>query len=383
MNKGKATRAIHGRRDSEPLGANYPIHTSTTFAVPNSDTYEKDWDTFHFYTRISNPTIRNVEEKLAALEGGEDAALFSSGMAAIASTILTFVSSGDTVAASRHIYGGAYHLLRDIVPQFGIAVHFLDDDELYNLQEYASEARLVHFETPVNPTSRCVSIASVVESARQIGAMTTIDSTFASPINQNPLNFGIDIVLHSATKYLGGHSDIMAGAAVGSTEHLKQIRERRKLFGGNSNPFEAALLDRSLKTLKVRVEAHNRNALALAEFFQTQPKVRKVHYPGLPTSLDHAVASSQMSGFGGMLAIELDNLRAAKTFCDSLKLALNAVSLGGVDTLVSIPVLATHIKLSDEELAAAHVTPGTVRISVGLEDPEDLMADFEQALAKV
>lgn len=383
MSKGKATRAIHGRRDSQPLGANYPIHTSTTFAVPNSDQYEQDWDTFHFYTRISNPTIRNVEEKLAALEGGEDAALFSSGMAAIASTILTFVGSGDSVAASRYIYGGTYHLLRDIVPQFGVAVHFLDDDELYNLQEYAPEARLVHFETPVNPTSRCVSIAGVVESARQIGALTTIDSTFASPINQNPLNYGVDIVLHSATKYLGGHSDIMAGAAIGSREHLKRIRERRKLFGGNSNPFEAAMLDRSLKTLKVRVEAHNRSALALAEFFEAQPKVRRVHYPGLPSSPDHGLASSQMSGFGGMLAVELDDLHAAKTFCDSLELALNAVSLGGVDTLVSIPVLATHIRLSDEELAAARVTPGTVRISIGLEDVEDLMADFEQALAKV
>jgi cystathionine beta-lyase/cystathionine gamma-synthase len=383
MSKGKATRAIHGRRDSEPLGANYPIHTSTTFAVPDSDTYEKDWDTFHFYTRISNPTIRYVEEKLAALEGAEDAALFSSGMAAIASTFLTFVGSGDTVAASRHIYGGAYHLLRDIVPQFGIAVHFLDDDELYNLQEYAPNAKLVHFETPVNPTSRCVSIAEVVASAKQIGAITTIDSTFASPINQNPLAMGVDIVLHSATKYLGGHSDIMAGAAMGSNEHLKRIRERRKLFGGNSNPFEASLLDRSLKTLKVRVEAHNRSALALAEFFQTQPNVRKVHYPGLPSSPDYAVASSQMSGFGGMLAIELEDLRAAKIFCDSLELALNAVSLGGVDTLVSIPVLATHIKMNDEELAAAHVTPGTIRISIGLEDVEDLMADFEQALARV
>lgn len=382
MHKGKATRAIHGRRDPL-LGANYPIYTSSTFAVPNSDTYEKDWDTFDFYTRISNPTIRNVEEKLAALEGGEDAALFASGMAAIASTFLTFVGSGDAIAVSRHDYGGTYHLLRDIVPQFGVDVHFLDDDELYDLQQYAPTAKLVHFETPVNPTSRCVSIPQVVQSARQIGALLTIDSTFASPINQNPLAFGVDIVLHSATKYLGGHSDIMAGAAIGSRAHIKEIRQRRKLLGGNSNPHEAALLDRSLKTLKVRVEAHSRSAQILAEFFETEPKVRRVHYPGLANSPSHEIACGQMSGFGGMLAIELADLPAAKTFCDSLELALNAVSLGGVDTLVSIPVLATHINLSADELAAAHVTPGTVRISAGLEDVEDLMADFKQALAKI
>ncbi|MBZ0300435.1 MAG: aminotransferase class I/II-fold pyridoxal phosphate-dependent enzyme [Anaerolineae bacterium] len=383
MHKGKATRAIHGRRDTEKLGANYPIYTSTTFAVPNSDTYEQDWDTFDFYTRISNPTIRNVEEKLAALEEGEDAALFASGMAAIMTTFLTFVSSGEAIASSRHVYGGTYHLLRDIVPRFGIDVHFLDDDELYDLPQYAPQAKLVHFETPVNPTSRCVSIASVVESARQIGALTTIDSTFASPINQNPLRFGVDVVLHSATKYLGGHSDIMAGAAMGSAAHLRQIRDGRKLLGGNSNPYEAALLDRSLRTLQVRVEGHNRTAQALAEFFETEPRVGAVHYPGLPSSPAHAIASSQMTGYGGMLAIELEDLQAAKTFCDSLDLALNAVSLGGTDTLVSIPVLATHIKLSDEELAAAHVTPGTVRISAGLEDVEDLIADFKQALARV
>lgn len=383
MEKGKATRAIHGQRDREFRGANYPIYTSSTFAVPDSDTYEQDWDTFHFYTRISNPTIRNVEEKLAALEGGEDAALFASGMAAIASTLLSFVGSGDAIAVSRHVYGGTYHLLRDIAPQFGIDVHFLNDEELYDLPQFAPTARLVHFETPVNPTSRCVSIASVVDSARQIGALVTIDSTFASPINQNPLRFGADIVLHSATKYLGGHSDLMAGVAIGSGEQLRHIRERRKLLGGSSNPYEAALLDRSLKSLKVRVEAHNRNAQALAEFFETESKVRQVHYPGLKSSPAHATASSQMTGYGGMLAIELADLPAAKTFCDSLQLALNAVSLGGADTLVSIPVLASHINMSAEELAAAHVTPGTVRISAGLEDVDDLIADFRQALAKV
>jgi cystathionine beta-lyase/cystathionine gamma-synthase len=383
VNKGKATRAIHGSRDREQYGANYPIYTSTTFAVPDSRTYEQDWETFHFYTRISNPTIRHVEEKLAALEEAEDAALFASGMAAIATTLLTFVHSGDAIAVSRHVYGGVYHLLRDIAPQFGIDVHFLDDDELYNLKEYAPTAKLVHFETPVNPTSRCVSIASVVESAQQIGAMITVDSTFASPINQNPLRFGVDLVLHSATKYLGGHSDVMAGAVMGSAAHLKTIRRSRTLMGGNSNPLEAAFLDRSLKTLKIRVEAHNRNAQTLAEFFETESRVKRVHYPGLTTSPSHGVATSQMTGFGGVLAIELADLSAAKTFCDSLTLALNAVSLGGADTLVTIPVLTSHINMSADELAAAHITPGTVRISAGLEDAEDLIADFQQALAKL
>lgn len=383
MKISKATQAIHGRRDKSYRSANYPIYHSTTFAVTSSSDYQREnWDKdTHIYTRYSNPTIRNVEEKLAKLEETEDGVLFASGMAAITTTILAFAQNGDAIAASSRLYGVAQRFLRDVAPQLGIDVHFLDADELYNLKVFAPTVKLVYFETPNNPTSACLSIAEVVRSAREIGAMTVIDNTFATPINQTPANLGVDVIIHSATKYIGGHSDLMAGAALSNARYTEAIHSMMALMGGCSNPAEAALIDRSLKTLKIRVEAHNQTALTLAEFFSTQPKVRQVHYPGLPSSPDHAVAAAQMSGFGGMLAIDLPDLNTAKTFCDRLQLALNATSLGSVETLVSLPILTSHASLSEEERQRAGVTPGTIRISTGLEAVEDLIADFQQALA--
>lgn len=379
-----STRSIHGRRDRSFRSANYPVYASTTFAVNRSDDYERsDGEEFYVYTRYANPTIRNVEEKIARLENAEDGVLFSSGMAAIVSSILTFVKKGDAIAASSRLYGVAYRFLRDVVPQYGIDVHFLAEDELYDVQQYAPTAKLVYFETPINPTSECISIRKIVEAAKRIGALTLIDNTFATPINQQPLTLGVDLALHSATKYLGGHSDLMAGAVVGSKSLIEPIHQMMVLLGGCSNPSEAALLDRSLKTLQVRMDSHNHNAMTLARFFEGEGKVRKVHYPGLESSASHETARSQMSGFGGMLAVEVADLSAAKKFCDSLRLALNATSLGSVETLVSVPVLTSHVRMSEEELSAAHVTPGTVRISVGLEDTDDLIDDFRQALAAI
>lgn len=382
MSRGKATRAIHGRRDTAYRSANYPIYHSTTFAVSRSADYARqDEDDFFIYSRIGNPTIRNVEEKLAALEEGEDAVLFASGMAAITSTLLTFARSGDALAASAQLYGVAYRFLRDVVPQFGIDVHFLDEDELYNLKKYAPTARLVYFETPINPTAHCLSIKGVVEAAREAGAITIMDNTFASPINQSPLSLGVDIAIHSATKYISGHSDVTAGVSIGRKEHMKRVRSMMILMGGCSNPADAALIDRSLKTLTMRVERHNQTATALALFFENEGRVRRVHYPGLTSSPANAIAREQMSGFGGVLAIELESLEAARRFCDALKVALNATSLGSVETLVSIPVLTSHQSMSRDELQTAGVTPGMVRISVGMEDLEDLIADFRGALA--
>lgn len=385
MKIGKATQAIHGRQDKAFRSANYPIYNSTTFAVSQSSDYEGlVWDKdSHIYTRYSNPTIRNVEEKLARLEQAEDGILFASGMAAITTTILTFARSGDVIAASSRLYGVAQRFLRDVVPQLGIDVHFLDTDELYNLKEYAPHAKLVYFETPNNPTCTCLSIAEVVHASQEIGALTIIDNTFATPINQNPIVMGVDIVIHSATKYIGGHSDLMAGAALGNDQNTRRVHEMMTVWGGCSNPTEAALMDRSLKTLKVRVEAHNQTAQTLAEFFSAEPKVRRVYYPGLTTSPDYATASAQMSGYGGMLAIELKSLSEAKTFCDTLLVAVNATSLGSTETLVSLPVLTSHSSLSEEERERAGVTPGTIRISTGLEDVDDLTTDFKQALAAI
>jgi cystathionine beta-lyase/cystathionine gamma-synthase len=383
----KSTQAIHGRKDKTYLGANYPIYQSTTFAVSKSDDYDKyingSDEEFFMYSRYANPTVRNVEEKIAALENAEDAILFSSGMAAITTAILSFVGKDDTIVALRRLYGMAYRFLRDIAPKFGIDVHFLDEDRLYTLNREFPSTKVVYFETPINPTTDCISISKTVKAARKAGAITIMDNSFASPINQNPIDLGVDIVVHSATKYIGGHSDVMAGASAASKELTRTIRETMKAFGGCINPIDAYMLDRSLKTLKVRVEHQNRIAQRLAEFFMRQKKVRQVFYPGLPSSKRYRVAKRQMTGFGGMLCIELENLEAAKKFCDSLEIALNATSLGGVESLVSIPVLTSHIKMTPEELKAAKVTEGMVRISVGIEDVDDLILDFKNALAKI
>ncbi len=384
MTIAKSTRAIHGRKDKLYRGANFPIYASTTFGVEKSDDYDRyiagDDDEFYLYTRYSNPTIRNVEEKLAALENAEDALLFSSGMAAITTTILAFMQEGDIIVAQRQLYGMAYRFLRDFVPRLGMETQFVDEDELYQLHKKFPRVKAVYFETPINPTTDCVSIEKVVKSASKAGALTIVDNTFASPINQNPLTLGVDVVVHSATKYIGGHSDIMAGAAISSKKNIKQIREAMKAFGGCINPIDAHLLDRSLKTLQVRVERQNQTAQRLAEFFLRQRKVTRVFYPGIPSSRNYRIAKKQMTGFGGMICIEMKDLKSAKELCDNLKVALNATSLGGVETLVSIPVLTSHIKMSEDELKSANVTGGMVRISVGLEDPDDLITDFRDAL---
>ena len=386
MTRAKSTRAIHGRKDNLYRGANFPIYTSTTFAVEKSDDYDKfigDEEEFYIYSRYSNPTVRNVAEKIAALENAEDAIVFSSGMAAITSAILAFAKKGDTIVALRRLYGMAYRFLRDILPGFGINVEFVDEADLYRAHMKFSNIRLYYFETPINPTTDCVSIEKTVHSARNAGALTIMDNTFASPINQNPLDFGVDVVVHSATKYIGGHSDIMAGAVASSKELMKAVRENLKAFGGCINPTDAYMLDRSLKTLAVRVEQQNRSAQRIAQFFLRQKRVLDVYYPGLPSSRSYKTAKRQMTGFGGMLCIELDSLASAKKFCDSLELGLNATSLGGVETLVSIPVLTSHIKMSPEELKSANVSEGMVRISIGLENTDDLILDFKNALAKI
>lgn len=386
MRKGKSTEAIHGRRDESFRSGTYPIYQTSNFAVEKSDDYRSfiaDEEEFYIYSRYRNPTVQNVNEKLAKLENGESALLFSSGMAAITSSILSFVQQGDTIAASNQLYGMTYRFLRDTAPKFGIQVKFLGEDELYDVDSICPQAKIVYFETPINPTTKCISISKVVDSAKKTRAIVMVDNTFASPINQNPLDFGVDVVLHSATKYIGGHSDLMAGAVISSKKNIQAIHNSLKAFGGCINAIDAYILDRSLKTLKVRIKHHNENAMRLAKFFQSQNKVRKVLYPGLEGSESYAFASVQMNGFGGMLCIELENLNAAKIFCDNLKVALNATSLGGVETLVSIPVLTSHIKMDKHELDESGVTEGMVRISAGLEDVEDLITDFENALALI
>jgi len=383
MPKGLSTRAIHGKREPHARPVTYPIYQTAAFSVENSDGYAQINDyggDSYFYTRYDNPTLRNVAEKLAELEHAEECLLFASGMTAITTTLLAHLKAKDTVAVSRTLYGGTVAFFRDWAPRYGIRVVWLDNEQLYHVDQHAPNAKLVYFETPVNPRCDCVSIRRVVQAATRIGALVVKDNTFASPINQTPLDLGVDVVVHSATKYIGGHSDVTAGAVMGSRTLLTPIFSARKVFGGIPSPHDAFLLDRSLKTLEIRMAQHNASALALAQFFQQQPSIKQVLYPGLPTSPDYAVAREQMTGFGGMLCIELESLETAKRLCDRLRVALNVAHLGGPETLVSIPVLTSHSMLNAEELAQAKLSPGMVRISVGLENTADLIADFAQAL---
>lgn len=386
MTKGNATQAIHGKIESGARPVTYPVYQTVAFSVESNEAYEHIGDfrgDDYFYTRYDNPTLRNVSEKLAKLEHTEECLLFASGMTAMTTVLMTFLQSGDTIAAARALYGGTMQFLRDYAPRYGINVVLLDEDELYAVDQHAPQAKVVYFETPVNPRSDCISIRRVVEAAKRIGALVIKDNTFASPINQTPLDLGVDIVVHSATKYIGGHADVTAGAVLGSRALIEPVFAARKVFGGIPGPHDAFLLDRSLKTLELRVHQHNRSALALAQFLEQQPKVKQVLYPGLPSSPGYAIACEQMRGFGGMLCIELDNLNQAKQFCENLKIGLNVAHLGTAETLVSIPVLTSHSMLNDEELRQVKLSSGMVRISVGLENTEDLIADFEQALAGI
>ncbi len=383
----QATLGIHGRIEEKFLPATYPIFQTSTFGFHKSEempaAFRGEIPDAHIYTRLTNPTVRNVEERLAPLEHAEAALLFASGMSAITAVLMGYLQQGDLLVSSRPVYGGTHHLIADMLGRWGVRTRFLDEDELYDLETHAPDASVVYIETPANPTCMVLSLPQIVEAARKVGATTVVDNTFASPINQNPLDLGVDIVVHSATKYLGGHSDVIAGAVMTSAELMEPIAENRLIFGGSSSPLEAFLLDRSLKTLHMRVQQHNENAQKVAEFFADAMKIKQVYYPGLPGTADHEKARKQMRGFGGMVALEMESAEAAITFVDSLRLGFNAVSLGGVETLVTIPALSTHSKVAPEDLAIARVTPATVRISVGVEHIDDLIADFKQALMRV
>jgi methionine-gamma-lyase len=383
--KGKSTKAIWGKRRDTQYGSSvYPVFPTTTFAVEKCDDYNRQTDyddEFYMYHRYGNPTITNVEEKLAQLENAESAVMFGSGMAAVTTTLLTFLSQGDTVAAARAAYGGTYRFLRDIAARFGIKTVFLDNEQLADVDRHVPEAKVVIFESPVNPTTFCAPIEEIVQAAKRIGAISIMDNTFATSVNQSPLELGVDLVIYSATKYIGGHTDVMAGATVGPSKLVEQVYLTLRVLGGILNPLDAYLLDRSLKTYLLRVEAQNINGMKLAEFFEAEPNVQRVLYPGLTSHPQHELAKKQMRGFGSMMSIELADLDKGKQFCDQLQVALNATSLGGVETLVCIPVLTSHVGMNDEELASVGVTQGMVRLSIGLEDAEDLMADFQQSLA--
>jgi cystathionine beta-lyase/cystathionine gamma-synthase len=303
-------------------------------------------------------------------------------MAAISSALLAAVRAGEEVIATRQLYGGSYRLMRDILPRLGIRTHHVETDLKGVERLINSRTRALYVETPTNPALRLVNLRKAVELARRCNLVSLIDNTFATPILQKPLLMGFDLVLHSATKYLGGHSDLIAGAAVGSRKWIDQVRHMVIYLGGSMDPDVAFLLIRGLKTLEVRVHRQSETAMSVARFLARHPKVARVHYPGLPTHPDHRLAKGQMSGFGSMLAFDLrGGLPAARRFCDRVRVFLLAASLGGVESLVVLPIYTSHYRMNRQELADAGVESGTVRVSVGLEDSRDLIQDLKQALA--
>ncbi|HTY12035.1 MAG TPA: aminotransferase class I/II-fold pyridoxal phosphate-dependent enzyme [Bacteroidota bacterium] len=390
-----ATKAIHGKKLHPYKGpVSLPIYQTSTYRFDDSNDavrYANGDTSVYVYSRYHNPTVHDVEEKIALMEEGEAAALFASGMAAISTAILTFVHAGEEIVSTPALYGGTYRFFRDTLPDSDIGVKYADPDNLSALDKLITKkTRLVYFETPTNPTLNIVDIGLLVaqvkraEKKYRTGILTMIDNTFASCLNQKPFDLGVDIVMESATKYLGGHSDILAGIAVGPKKTIDKIKITAKYLGGCADPFMAYLLFRSLKTFELRVSRQNENALALAKRLERHPKVLRVIYPGLESHPHHSLAKKQMSGFGGMVTVEVrGGVKAAVKVCDALNVAVNAMSLGGVETLVSIPVYSSHVNMSGKELKQHGVTPGMIRISVGVEGIDDLISDFEQALKKV
>lgn len=390
-----ATRAIHGNECYPYTGpVSQPIYQTSTYRFKNSKDpirYAGGADDVYVYTRYHNPTVNNVEEKISLMEGGEEAALFTSGMAAISTAILSVVHAGDEIVSTPALYGGTYRFFRDILPLNGISVKYIPFDRLDTLESLiSSRTKLVYLETPTNPTlgivdvERAVALVRKTEKKLHHHIMTMIDNTFASIYNQDPFLLGVDVIVESATKYLGGHSDLLAGVVIGSKKFIRNVRHSAKYYGGCADPFMAYLLFRSLKTFELRLVRQNENAHTLAQALEKHPKVKRVLYPGLPSHPQHAIAKKQMSGFGGMVTIEvIKGLKGAVTLCDNLQIAVNAMSLGGVETLVSIPVYSSHVNMSSDELKQHGVTPGMVRISVGVEGINDLIADFRHALQRI
>jgi len=346
----------------------------------------KEWaegkNSAYIYTRYGNPTLSVAEGKIAALEGAEAAVVTASGMAAISSALLGALKQGDQLISTAQLYGGSYRLLRDVFPDMGITVRHVGTS-LEGIESLVTpRSKVLYVETPTNPTLRLVNLEQALVFAKKHNLTAIIDNTFASPVLQKPIAMGFDIVVHSATKYMAGHSDIIAGAAAGSRRWIDRVRHMVIYLGGSMDPGAAFLLIRGLKTMGMRVEKQCANAMVLAKFLEKHPKVARVHYPGLKSHTDHRLARKQMKGFGSMLAFDLKGgLPAARRFCDRVQLFLLAASLGGVESLVVLPIYSSHYNMTEKELAQAGVTPGTVRMSVGLEDASDLIADLKQALA--
>jgi methionine-gamma-lyase len=383
------TISIHSDRDLNPTSSVAPpIYQTANFAARSAEDFDvRSSQPRHpqFYTRYGNPTLQQTERVLASLEGAEAALLTASGMGAVTAAVLSTVSAGAHVVAQTNHYGGTLNLLRDLLPRFGVTVTQVDQRKVADFEKaMRPNTKLVIVESPSNPVMRLTDLSAVAKIARSRGALTLIDNTFATPLNQRPLELGIDLVFHSATKYFGGHSDLIAGVVMGSAELVQKIWETHVIVGAALGPFDAWLLLRGLRTFPIRVRQHNQNALALAKFLEQHSKVKQVHYPGLTSHPQHELARKQMAGFGGMLSIELKGGQAAgERLLSHLKLTVHAASLGAVESLAVLAAANFAHYLTPEQADAIGITAGLVRISVGIEAANELIADFEQALAKV
>ncbi len=384
---GPSTRCVWGDHSGiAPEGVTVvPVFHGVTFAYDDLDEWAavgRGEKPGHVYSRNTNPTIDDFESRMRVLEEAEDATSFATGMAAISNTLFTLLSPGDRVVAIKDTYGGTNKLFIEFLPRFGIDVALCDTTD-FDAIEAAIETgcKVLYLESPTNPTLKVVDIERLAARAHAAGAVVVVDNTFATPINQQPLKLGADLVLHSATKFLGGHSDAMGGVVCGSRALVRQIFHFREINGATLDPMSAFLLSRGLKTLELRVERQNRNAQAVAEFLDAHPRVEAVYYPGLPEHPGHAIAKAQMSGYGGVLAFSVaGDFDAVRELIGRLRLAHCAASLGSVGTLVGPPATTSHVELSAAERADAGIPETLIRYSVGIENHEDLIADLAQAL---
>ena len=370
------TECVHGGKyiDKATRGVNTPIFTSSSFEYLDREET--------VYPRYFNTPNQNaVVQKMCVLEGAESGILFSSGMAAISTAVLALAHSGDHVVMMDELYGGTHAFATAAFDQFGIRYSFAATDADAVVQAILPQTKIVVLESPTNPLLSVLDIRRVAEAAKEKGVLTIIDNTFASPVNQNPIQMGVDVVVHSGTKYMGGHGDLCCGIALASAALTERIRATALYLGGSLNAISCYLLERSLKTLALRVERQSSNAFAIASFLAAHKSVRKVNYPGLPGFPGYEIARAQMKGFGGMLSFELDSsVLPPQRFLRNLKLITPAVSLGGVETIICSPADTSHSKVSAEERKRIGISDSLLRLSVGIENVEDLLSDLEQAL---
>ncbi len=374
MSKKKATKCVHSGNivDDKFHGSISPIYPATTYDYRKSDTYPRYFNT---------PNQVALSKKISDLESAEDSILFGSGLGAVSSTMFSFLKSGDHVILHDSIYGGTINLVNTEFKKFNIDFSYIDINNIDLLKSTIKKnTRIIYFETPTNPLLQVVDISLISSIARENDIISIIDNTFASPINQNPINFGINLVIHSASKYLGGHSDILAGSVSGTKEHIEKIKKSGINYGANLSDYTVWLLERSIKTLSVRVNAQNQNALYLAKFLNESSLIKKVYYPGLENHISHEIATKQMIGFGGMMSFEVIDKINSEDFVSDLKIISPTMSLAGVESSITSPSKTSHKKVDSQKRKKLGISDNLLRFSVGIEDIEDLMLDLDKSL---